>query len=294
MNQLKSMTGFGSSETIQQHLVIKSEIKSLNNKFLEVNLKIPKSFKDKEIEIRHVLTQKVQRGSVTLSISIERTNQNQGIDSLKINHELATSYHQKLSNLSMKIDGKERDLFNLIITLPEVLKYEENDSNEEEWNLILNNIQETIEKFDQFRLQEGNTISEYIKGCLSKILSYLAAVESEEKNRKEAIKNKLFQSLKESQDEINIDKNRFEQELIYYLEKIDIGEEKSRLKQHINYFESCLANDASGKKLTFISQEIGREINTLGSKAYHFPIQQQVVCMKEELEKIKEQLLNVL
>lgn len=294
MNQIKSMTGFGSSETNHQNLNIKSEIKSLNNKFLELGLKIPKSYKDKEIEIRQIITQKVQRGSVTFSLSIERTNNSQGNDTLKINHDLAKSYHNKLVDLSNKLDNKERDLFNIIINLPDVLKYEENESNEEEWTLILNNIAETIEKFDRFRLQEGNTISLYIQDCLSKILTSLALVENEENDRKEAIKNKLYHSLKENQEEINIDKNRFEQELVYYLEKIDIGEEKSRLKQHISYFNSCLENDASGKKLTFISQEIGREINTLGSKAYHFPIQQQVVCMKEELEKIKEQLLNVL
>lgn len=294
MNHLKSMTGFGSSETNEQQLIIKSEIKSLNNKFLEVGLKLPKSYKDKEIEIRQILTQKIQRGSVTFSLSIERNNNSQGNDTLKINQDIASSYYQKLKALSNHIDGKERDIFNYILTLPDVIKYEENESNDEEWSLVHKNILETIEKFDQFRLQEGKTIAHYILTCLNKILSYLEIVENEENGRKEAIKNKLFLSLKEYQDEINIDKNRFEQELIYYLEKIDIGEEKSRLKQHINYFISCLENDANGKKLTFISQEIGREINTLGSKAYHFPIQQQVVCMKEELEKIKEQLLNVL
>lgn len=294
MVQIKSMTGFGAAEIDNDIWNIKSEIKSLNNKFLELNVRMPKSFKDKEIELRQHLNSRIQRGSVSVLIVAERKD-NTGInDSLTVNLPLAKSYYEKLSQLSTDLGMETPNLLNTIIAFPDVVKYEESDVSEEDWQLIITTINTALEQFDNFRIQEGKTIGTYISECVSKIREYIKAVEKEEIPRRDSIKGKLLQSLLENKDEMKVDENRLEQEIIFYLEKYDIGEEKSRLRHHLDFFLECLEKDASGKKLSFIAQEMGREINTLGSKAYYFPIQQSVVLMKEELEKIKEQLLNVL
>ncbi len=288
------MTGFGSGEVDNNIWNIKSEIKSLNNKFLELNVRMPKSFKDKEIELRQLLTSKIQRGSVSISIIAERKD-NTGInDNLTVNLTLAKSYYNKLNQLSQDLGMETPNLLNTIIAFPDVVKYEENQVSEDDWQLILTTIEKAFEKFDQFRAQEGVTIGKYLIDCVDKIREYLKTVEKEEIPRRDSIKGKLLQSLTDNKDDVKVDENRLEQEIIFYLEKYDIGEEKSRLRHHLDFFIDCLEKDANGKKLNFIAQEMGREINTLGSKAYYFPIQQAVVLMKEELEKIKEQLLNVL
>lgn len=294
MVQIKSMTGFGSGEIDNDVWNLKTEIKSLNNKFLELNVRMPKSFKDKEIELRQLLGAKIQRGSVSVSIVAERKDNSGVNDNLSVNLPLAKSYYNKLSQLSADLGMETPNLLNTIIAFPDVVKYEESEVSEDDWQLILSTVETAFEKFDQFRLQEGKTISNYITECVVKIGEYLKTVEREEIPRRESIRGKLLQSLTDNKDDIKVDENRLEQEIIFYLEKYDIGEEKSRLRHHIDFFIECLEKDANGKKLNFISQEMGREINTLGSKAYYFPIQQAVVLMKEELEKIKEQLLNVL
>ena len=294
MVQIKSMTGFGSGEIDNDVWNLKTEIKSLNNKFLELNVRMPKSFKDKEIELRQLLGAKIQRGSVSVSIVAERKDNSGVNDNLTVNLPLAKSYYNKLNQLSADLGMETPNLLNTIIAFPDVVKYEESEVSEEDWQLILSTVETAFEKFDQFRLQEGKTISNYITECVVKIGEYLKTVEREEIPRRESIRGKLLQSLTDNKDDIKVDENRLEQEIIFYLEKYDIGEEKSRLRHHIDFFIECLEKDANGKKLNFISQEMGREINTLGSKAYYFPIQQAVVLMKEELEKIKEQLLNVL
>ena len=255
---------------------------------------MPKSFKDKEIELRQLLGAKIQRGSVSVSIVAERKDNSGVNDNLTVNLPLAKSYYNKLNQLSADLGMETPNLLNTIIAFPDVVKYEESEVSEEDWQLILTTVETAFEKFDQFRLQEGKTISNYITECVVKIGEYLKTVEREEIPRRESIRGKLLQSLTDNKDDIKVDENRLEQEIIFYLEKYDIGEEKSRLRHHIDFFIECLEKDANGKKLNFISQEMGREINTLGSKAYYFPIQQAVVLMKEELEKIKEQLLNVL
>jgi len=294
MVQIKSMTGFGSGEIDNDIWNLKTEIKSLNNKFLELNVRMPKSFKDKEIELRQLLGAKIQRGSVSVSIVAERKDNSGVNDNLTVNLPLAKSYYNKLNQLSADLGMETPNLLNTIIAFPDVVKYEESEVSEEDWQLILSTVETAFEKFDQFRLQEGKTINNYITECVVKIGEYLKTVEREEIPRRESIRGKLLQSLTDNKDDIKVDENRLEQEIIFYLEKYDIGEEKSRLRHHIDFFIECLEKDANGKKLNFISQEMGREINTLGSKAYYFPIQQAVVLMKEELEKIKEQLLNVL
>ncbi|MCC6817623.1 MAG: YicC family protein [Bacteroidia bacterium] len=294
MVQIKSMTGFGSSDFENDIWNIKTEIKSLNNKFLELNIRMPKSFKDKEIELRQHLNTKIQRGSVSISIIAERKDNSSINDTLSVNLPLAKSYFDKLNVLSSALGMETPNLLQTIIAFPDVVKYEETEVSEEDWQLIMGTVDGAFLKFDDFRMTEGATISKYIIECIVKIRELVKTVEAEEIPRRESIKGKLLQSLLENKEDISMDQNRFEQEIIYYLEKYDIGEEKSRLGHHLDFFVECLEKDASGKKLNFIAQEMGREINTMGSKAYYFPIQQSVVLMKEELEKIKEQLLNVL
>lgn len=294
MVQIKSMTGFGVSEIDNDIWDIKTEIKSLNNKFMELNVRLPKSFKDKEMELRQLLTTRIQRGSVSILITADRKDNTGVNDSLDINVPLAKSYFNKINELATILGVETPNMLNTIIAFPDVVKYEENEVSEEDWNLIKTCVETALDKFEQFRLQEGKTIELYLKECVEKINLHLQTVEKEEVPRRESIKSKLLQALLENKDDINVDQNRMEQEIIYYLEKYDIGEEKSRLSHHIAFFIECLGTEAGGKKLNFIAQEMGREINTMGSKAYYFPIQQAVVLMKEELEKIKEQLLNVL
>jgi uncharacterized protein (TIGR00255 family) len=293
MVQIKSMTGFGASETENNTWRVRTEIKSLNNKFLELNIRLPKSFKDKEIELRQLLTFRIGRGSVSVSIIAEKKDNTAG-DSLNINLPLAKSYKDKLEAMARELNIATPDLWTSIMALPDVIKYEETEGLEEDWLLIRDSVEKAFIQFDQFRLQEGKTTGIYLKECIDKISENLETVEREELPRRESIKGRLMQSLADNKEDVKIDNNRFEQEIIYYLEKYDIAEEKSRLRHHLNFFIECLEKEANGKKLNFISQEMGREINTLGSKAYFFPIQQAVVFMKEELEKIKEQLLNVL
>ncbi len=288
------MTGYGVSETENTNWRIKTEIKSLNNKFLELNIRLPKSFKDKDIEIRQLLSNKIIRGSVSVNINAERKDNQNANDSLSINHQLAKSYFEKLKSLSNELNIEQVNLFNTILTLPDVMKYDETEGLEEDWLLIKNCLDLCFNQFDAFRNQEGVFIHQYLLQCVQVIQNHLNAIAEHELPRKEAVKNKLWQSLIENKEEQHIDKNRYEQELIYYLEKYDIAEEKSRLSHHIAFFIECLEKEGNGKKLGFISQEMGREINTIGSKANYFPIQQSVIIMKEELEKIKEQLLNVL
>lgn len=287
------MTGFGASEAENDNWRIRTEIKSLNNKFLELNLRLPKSFKDREIELRQLLTFRIGRGSVSVSVSAEKKDNTAG-DSLNINLPLAKSYKDKLENMAKELQIATPDLWNSIMALPDVIKYEESEGLDEDWELIKDSVERAFQQFDKFRLQEGKTTGLYLKECIDKISLNLLTVEKEEVPRRESIKGRLMQSLADNKEDVKVDNNRFEQEIIYYLEKYDIAEEKSRLRHHLNFFLECLESEANGKKLNFISQEMGREINTLGSKAYFFPIQQAVVFMKEELEKIKEQLLNVL
>ncbi len=294
MVQIKSMTGFGASEIENDIWNIKTEIKSLNNKFLELNVRMPKSFKDKEIELRQHLNTRIQRGSVSMSITAERKDNSSVNDTLSINLPLAKSYYDKLNMLSSELGMDTPNLLATIIAFPDVVRYEETEVSEDDWQLIMGTVETALQRFDEFRTIEGTTISKYLVECVEKIRVHVKHVESEELQRRESIKSKLLQSLMENKDDISVDQNRFEQEVIYYLEKYDIAEEKSRLIHHLDFFIECLEKDASGKKLNFIAQEMGREINTMGSKAYYFPIQQSVVYMKEELEKIKEQLLNVL
>lgn len=287
------MTGYGASVTDLANGKYTVEIKSLNSKFLELNIKLPKAFSDKEFFLRNECSKLLERGKVMLSISADVTDA--GSKAATINKDLLAHYYAELKSIAQTIGDEANNLIPVVLNLPEVVKYDESSVSEEEWKLMLNTFYKAINNFQQFRSDEGAVLENDLTTRIKSILDFMASVERDEPNRVPAIKEKLNTMLADAVGKENVDQNRLEQELIYYIDKLDITEEKVRLKSHCNYFIETLKNkDANGKKLGFISQEIGREINTMGSKANDANIQRYVVGMKEELEKIKEQLLNVL
>jgi len=290
---IKSMTGYGLATYDSGSTKYTVEIKSLNSKFLELTLRIPRSFSDKEFQLRNDCSKQIERGKVSLSINIEQVSQQvkaAGIDTVLLKH-----YYEQLKAVSADLGESPSNLLQLALGLPEVVKYGEETVSDEEWKIVEQTFQKALKAFQQFRSDEGNVLEEEVKGRIGIIMDNLKKVEVEEPKRVPVIRERLNTFLTESVGRDNLDQNRFEQELIYFIDKLDITEEKVRLTAHCNYFIETLKNaDANGKKLGFISQEIGREINTLGSKANDANIQKLVVGMKEELEKIKEQLLNVL
>lgn len=287
------MTGYGASVTDLANGKYTVEIKSLNSKFLELNIKLPKAFSDKEFFLRNECSKLLERGKVMLSISADVTDA--GPKAATINKDLLAHYYAELKSIALTIGDEANNLIPVVLNLPEVVKYDESSVSEEEWKLMLETFYKAIDNFQQFRADEGAVLENDLTNRIKSILDFMALVERDEPNRVPAIKEKLNTMLSDAVGKENVDQNRLEQELIYYIDKLDITEEKVRLKSHCNYFIETLKNkDANGKKLGFISQEIGREINTMGSKANDANLQRYVVGMKEELEKIKEQLLNVL
>ncbi|MFA6249547.1 MAG: YicC/YloC family endoribonuclease [Mucilaginibacter sp.] len=290
---IKSMTGYGIASYDSGKTKYTVEIKSLNSKFLELSLRLPKIFSEKEFQLRNDCSKQIDRGKVNLSINVEQANSN--VKAAGIDRELLKHYYNQLKSVSDELNEPGGNLLQLALGLPEVVKYEEDTVSDDEWKLVEKTFQQAMAAFQQFRTDEGNVLEQDIKMRIGIILKNLELVEVEEPKRVPVIRERLNQFLSEAVGAESIDKNRFEQELIYYIDKLDITEEKIRLKSHCDYFIETLKNaDANGKKLGFISQEIGREINTLGSKANDAAMQKLVVGMKEELEKIKEQLLNVL
>jgi uncharacterized protein (TIGR00255 family) len=287
------MTGYGTASFDSGVAKYTVEIKSLNSKFLELSLRLPKSLTEKEFQLRNECSKQIERGKVNLSISVEKANTTS--NAAGIDKELLKHYYQQLKTVSAELNEPATNLLQLALSLPEVVKYDEDVVSEEEWKLAEKTFQQALAGFQQFRSDEGNVLEQDLKMRIAIILKGLELVEVEEPKRVPVIKQRLDEFLAEAVAREAIDQNRFEQELIYYIDKLDITEEKIRLKAHCDYFVETLKNaDANGKKLGFISQEIGREINTLGSKANDAAMQKLVVGMKEELEKIKEQLLNVL
>ncbi|HEY8930289.1 MAG TPA: YicC/YloC family endoribonuclease [Mucilaginibacter sp.] len=290
---IKSMTGYGIASIDADGAKYTVEIKSLNSKFLELSLRLPKIFAEKEFQLRNDCSKQIERGKVNLTINVEKANTT--VNAAGIDKNLLKHYLQQLQSVSAELNEPAGNLLELALGLPEVVKYEEETASEDEWKLAEKAYQQALAAFQQFRTDEGNVLEQDMKYRIGVIVKNLGLVEIEEPKRVPVIKERLNQFLSEAVGREAIDQNRFEQELIYYIDKLDITEEKIRLKTHCNYFIETLKNDdANGKKLNFISQEIGREINTLGSKANDANIQKLVVGMKEELEKIKEQLLNVL
>jgi uncharacterized protein (TIGR00255 family) len=293
LRMIKSMTGYGIASFDSGSTKYTVEVKSLNSKFLELSLRLPKIFAEKEFQLRNDCSKLIERGKVNLSINTEQVSQS--VKAAGIDKDLLKHYYNQLKSVSEELGEPTGNLLQLALGLPEVVKYEEDTISEDEWKAVEKTFQQAMAAFQDFRAQEGNVIEQEIKGRINIILKNLELVELEDPKRVPLIRERLNTFLAEAASREAIDQNRFEQELIYYIDKLDITEEKVRLKAHCEYFTETLKNaDANGKKLGFISQEIGREINTLGSKANDANIQKLVVGMKEELEKIKEQLLNVL
>ena len=287
------MTGYGLATLANEKVEITVEIKSLNSKFLDTSIKLPKSYSNKEIDIRNTITDKLQRGKINLSIDVIDLSDN--TPKVDYNKELFLSYYEKLNGLAALVKDNQQDIFKLAIQSPEVIVPQVAEGvNETQWNEIFRVINEAIDFCDEFRKKEGHLLAEKLMQYINRIASGLEEVDHMDPSRVEKIKTRIKTNLEEFIEEENIDKNRFEQEMIYFIEKLDISEEKVRLKSHLDYFKEALADgNSNGKKLGFIAQEIGREINTIGSKANDATIQKTVVVMKEELEKIKEQVLNV-
>ena len=294
---LKSMTGFGKAECKLDTGKVDIEIKSLNSKQLDLNIKLPKAYKEKEIELRNTIAGKLERGKVELSVYLELTEEEK---KFTINQSAVKNYYTQLKNVAGDLNlGTPEQLLQIIMQLPDTIKTEENEPVEDEWNKIADTVNKAISRLIAFRTSEGAILEKDISSRIQLITNYLLKIEKFETQRIENIKSKISKNLdeliKNNPERIAIDENRFEQELIYYLEKLDITEEKVRLNNHCSYFlENIKEQNAVGKKLGFIAQEIGREINTIGSKANDVSIQHLVVKMKDELEKIKEQLMNIL
>lgn len=289
MTPLYSMTGFGKRIISLPGKKLSIEIKSLNSKQADINLRLPSFYRSKEGDIRKTISEALQRGKIDCNMNLEIT----GIESApQINMELAESYTRQLQALG-DLTGTTGDILGSILRLPDVFSSQQDEVSDIEWTEVQKGLKDTIEGLMEFRAAEGNRLAEDLELRLSNIEGLLTKVEPLEEDRKQRVKDKLQRSLEQLKSEV--DQDRFEQELIYYLEKYDITEEKVRLKSHIIYFRELMeAGNMVGKKLGFVSQEIGREVNTLGSKANHADMQRLVVEMKDELEKIKEQALNIL
>lgn len=284
---IKSMTGFGKAETQFQNKNYILELRSLNSKGLELNTRLPIQFREIEIHLKKIIGESLQRGKVDLSLNIEYIEQS---SSKNINLGVVNQYIEQLREIE---DADRLDLLKIAMRLPDTLKTELNDNEEDEIKTIEGLLEKALINLNKYRFDEGSSIEEDFKKRLIKLKALIDKVIQIDPERKEKIENKLRTSIEELQ--IEIDENRFEQELIYYIEKYDITEERVRLDSHIEYFTHTMENSSSnGKKLGFIAQEMGREINTIGSKASHAGLQKVVIQMKDELEKIKEQLLNVL
>ncbi|HBB90863.1 MAG TPA: YicC family protein [Bacteroidales bacterium] len=290
---LRSMTGFGKATRELENKTVNVEVKCLNSKQADIFLKLPALYREGENEVRNEVSRSLQRGKIEVAVWIEST----GIErNVTLNEGIILDYLDQVKSLGQKLDLPGNDvLLPLVMRLPDVVKVEKQDFKEEEWKQIFETIRQCVTQVEQFRIQEGNSIESDFRLRISNILEGISKVRSIEKNRIERIREKMNQALADITERVKLDQNRFEQELIYYIEKLDINEEMVRLKNHCDYFIETLETEESpGRKLGFISQEIGREINTIGSKANDSDIQRIVVGMKDELEKIKEQSMNVL
>jgi len=290
---LKSMTGFGRSEQTVGDKTFQVDIKSLNGKQFELRLKLPAFLKPFEFSIRKLISEKLGRGSLDCSISLKGTGNAKPVS---INTDLARAYYRALADLSNELHLDPSNILSTLVKLPEVITPTSDTLTDQEWQQFEKIILAAIEDLDAHRLNEGASLEEDLQLRITNILRHQDEVVKLEPLRQQKIREGLKKLLEEHVGKENYDPNRLEQELIYYIEKIDISEEQVRLKNHCDYFRTILGekDDSKGKKLSFILQEIGREINTTGSKAYDSTIQQCVVLMKDELEKAKEQVLNVL
>lgn len=281
------MTGYGKSVLQLPSKKISIEIKSLNSKSLDLNTRMPSMYREKELAIRKLIASKLHRGKIDFSLYVEMTGEE---TTTQINKTVVKQYIKQLRDV---VDGDETELLKMAIRLPDAIMTERDDIDEDEWQEIANEIDISVERIEEYRLDEGKALEQEFKERVTNISNLLEAVIEMDPERIDGVRERLNKGVSEIKEKV--DENRFEQELVYYIEKFDITEEKVRLKNHLDYFEKALnSEDSNGKKLGFISQEMGREINTIGSKSNYAPMQKLVVQMKDELEKIKEQLLNVL
>lgn len=288
---LRSMTGFGQAEAETEKFTIKVELKSLNSKFFELSLRMPRNWQHKELELRKEMAKLIERGTAQLNIQVTYKLAADRIT--PINRELALYYLNEISALAQETGMEANKLLSNIFDIPNILQPNDETPDDEDWLQIMKVVKNAFEQFDAYRLQEGNSLSREFSVMSANILKKMQLLAPYESERIELVKERLRKELLSINPD-QLDKNRFEQELIYYLEKLDITEEKVRLKQHCEYMEETIKQSSTGKKLGFIAQEMGREINTIGSKSNHPLMQRSVVEMKEELEKIKEQINNVL
>lgn len=282
-----SMTGFGRAEGVFEGKKISIDIKSLNSKSFDLNIKIPLRYKEKEFEVRKILNDRIIRGKVDCYVNIENLEETNDV---KINRGLIDSYINEFKNIAS--DGPDFEYLKMAVRLPDAITSRPDELTEGEWEALAKIVNNAVDKFQEFRKTEGKILHEELERNIKNIDKYLSEVIPYEEVRINSVKERYMKTLKEFE---NVDETRFYQEMAYFTEKLDISEEKVRLAQHLKYYSEVMENeDFNGKKLGFISQEIGREINTLGSKANHAEIQKLVVMMKDDLEKIKEQTLNVL
>jgi uncharacterized protein (TIGR00255 family) len=286
------MTGFGKAEVKTKHLFINIEIRSLNSKFLDLNLKTPSYFRDLDLPSRSIVKNEVKRGKVELLIHYEKNNEE---NEIVFNKKQISSYYKQLQILKTELkDNHDADLLSEVLKLPDVINHDKNSLEKLDQKQILDGITKACKSLNDFRSKEGKSLGIVLSQYVKSIQYQITKVEKFEKERLPEIKLKLNKAIEQLELKDKLDTKRLEQELIYYSEKLDLTEEKVRLNEHCNYFLNTINDDQAGKKLGFITQEMGREINTLGSKAHHLEIQKIVVNMKDELEKIKEQVLNIL
>jgi uncharacterized protein (TIGR00255 family) len=284
---IQSMTGFGKSLLQLPSKKITVEIKSLNSKILDLNARIPGQYREKELPLRNLIAKSLTRGKVDFSLYVEVTGQE---TTASVNPAVVKKYIQQLKEI---VDGDETELLKMAVRMPDVLKTEREEIDETEFAYIEDVVNEALEEINKFRYDEGNALEKDLKFRVANIEHILVEIIAMDPERIVGVRERLAKGVADLKEKV--DENRFEQELVYYIEKFDITEEKVRLDNHLNYFKGALdSEDSNGRKLGFICQEMGREINTIGSKSNFFPMQQLVVQMKDELEKIKEQLLNVL
>jgi uncharacterized protein (TIGR00255 family) len=290
---IRSMTGYGKAECLLADKKLTIEVKSLNSKQLDTNTRLPSLYKEKEIDIRQLIASELERGKVDCSFYYELSGD---ASPGSINEPVVKAYYEQLYRISGEL-GLETslELLSTVMRMPDTIRTEKTEIDEEEWTQVKASLKKALDQVNEFRIQEGQSMDSDLRLRVEAIRQKLEQVEPFEKERIDLIRERIDKSLEELGMKDSVDENRFEQELIYYMEKLDISEEKVRLANHCQYFLETMEDKVpAGKKLGFISQEMGREINTLGSKANHKEIQKLVVEMKDELERIKEQVLNVL
>ena len=287
------MTGYGRATRTFEDKSVTIEVRALNSKMTDIRFKMPYNYKEKEIELRRILTDQAERGKIDVSINVKSLS---GEDDFVLNHELFKRYHKELVTLSKELNLKSDDILSSILRLPNVVGTDEQGVAEEEWEAAHAALADALKDFREFRKQEGGAMQKDLILRVANILDLLKNIEPFENDRIVKLRGRLRQNLDEFLGKDNVDENRFEQEVLFYLEKSDVTEEKVRLEQHCRYFMETIndkKNSSKGRTLNFITQEIGREINTLGSKAYSSEIQHLVVQMKDELEKMKELIANL-